>query len=372
MRSYYLDMVKSLRGKQYHTPDGSVGRIFCDMLSAEIEKYNQGLQKSEREFLFIGLILQQKRYVNNGREIRELLKRRMDMCSKNQIKELLEEATRCDRQFPNSTSKKDDEQIMRLFNRLMLLGKVREANYIITKRSARGGILHPNDMANDKKGPLNKTVFEVLKEKHPQPKQLDEEVFVECDGLSVMTDVDINTNLIEKVAIRLRGSGGPSGTDSDWRNLLLRYGARSKRLREAVAASVRRHANEVIEWDHMRAFLARRGVALDKNPGTRPVGISEVRQRIEAKAMVMETGIDPQEVVGDDNSCAGLKAGIEGSVHWTRIYGIEMMLKENLLLLLQMHLMQCIGKPLCGMLGYYGQDVLAFFLIHIKVTLKFF
>ena len=196
---------------------------------------------------------------------------------------------------------------------------------------------------------------------------------MECDGLSLMTDVDINTNLIEKVARRLRGSGGPSGTDSDqWRNLLLRYGAHSKRLREAVAASVRRHANEVIEWDHMRAFLARRGVALDKNPGTRPVGISEVRQRIEAKAMVMETGIDPQEVVGDDNSCAGLKAGIEGSVHSTRIYGIEMMLKENLLLLLQMHSMQCIGKPLCGMLGYYGQDVLAFFLIHIKVTLKFF
>ena len=156
-------MVKSLRRNQYHTPDGSVGRTICDMFSPEIEKYNQGLQKSEREFLFTGLILQQKRYVNNGREIRELLKRRMDMCSKNQIKELLEEATRCDRQFPNSTSKKDDEQIMRLFNRLMLLGKVREANYIITKRSARGGILHPNDMANDKKGPLNKTVSKYSK-----------------------------------------------------------------------------------------------------------------------------------------------------------------------------------------------------------------
>ena len=59
--------------------------------------------------------------------------------------------------------------------------------------------------------------------------------------------------------------------------------------------------------------------------------------------MVMETGIELQEVVGDDNSFAGLKADFEGSVHSMRIYGIERMCMENCLLLLQMHLIQCIG-----------------------------
>ena len=29
----------------------------------------------------------------------------------------------------------------------------------------------------------NKTVLEVLKEKHPKPKELDEEAFVDCDEL---------------------------------------------------------------------------------------------------------------------------------------------------------------------------------------------
>ena len=168
----------------------------------------------------------------------------------------------------------------------------------------------------DKHGRTNGTVFEEFNNKHPEPRENVEDAFMECEDLPVFEDVDVTEEHVKKGAHMIRGSAGPSGTDSEnWSNFLLRYGDHSKRLREAVAASTRKHANQIVEWNDIWAFLSRRGVALDKNPGARPVGIGEVRQRIEAKVMVMITGIDLQEKYGADNLCVGTKAGIEGAVH---------------------------------------------------------
>ena len=63
----------------------------------------------------------------------------------------------------------------------------------------------------------------------------------------------------------------------------MRHGKASERLHVAVAASTRLHANQVVPWDDIRALLTRRGIALDKRPGIRPIGIGKVRQCIRGR-----------------------------------------------------------------------------------------
>ena len=204
IRSFYIEMVK-LRGIQYKKlPDGAVGRIVVDLLANEIERTVNGIQNSEMEFLFTGLILQKDKMVRNGKDIRRLLTRRMDLWEKGHIEQLLEEAKICHSQLPTMTRNLNDEPLFRVYNRLMLRGKIREATRLITERGGKGGVLNPNGMAEDKKGPMGKTVFEVLMEKHPEPGVVDEDAFLKCEKLPVLIDVDITGNHIEKVARMIR------------------------------------------------------------------------------------------------------------------------------------------------------------------------
>jgi hypothetical protein len=61
--------------------------------------------------------------------------------------------------------------------------------------------------------------------------------------------------------------------------------------------------------------MACRLVALDKEPGTRPVGIGEIYRPLFAKCVLEACGSQATTACGNLNLCADLPAGIEGAVH---------------------------------------------------------
>ena len=68
-------------------------------------------------------------------------------------------------------------------------------------------------------------------------------------------------------------------------------------------------------WAAIRALMACRLMALDKQPGTRPVGIGEILRRLMAKCVVATVRHQATLECGNNQLCAGLVAGIEGAIH---------------------------------------------------------
>ena len=135
----------------------------------------------------------------------------------------------------------------------MLNGQIRAAVQWLTERADNSGVLDISTCTND--GP--KTLLDVLKDKHPDPAQSSAKAFLSCSELPPLIDVDITGSHVEKVAWQIQGSAGLGGsTVSHWQDFLLRYGAHSAKLRNAVAELASHLADSIVEWSDIRALMS--------------------------------------------------------------------------------------------------------------------
>ena len=136
-------------------------------------------------------------------------------------------------------------------------------------------------------GTVSGTMLDALRFKHPDSSVPPASILPLLDNLPYLEDVEITGAHIQSVARQLQGGAGPGGCDaSHWRDILLRYGASSAKLRDSVAAVCRRLCNTITPWEEVHALLASRLIALNKCPGVRPIGIGETLHRVVGKSTV--------------------------------------------------------------------------------------
>ena len=65
--------------------------------------------------------------------------------------------------------------------------------------------------------------------------------------------------------------------------------------------------------------MSGRLIALDKQPGIRPVGVGETWRRLMAKCLLKLAGPEAKSACGTTQLADGLEAGIEGAIHAMRV-----------------------------------------------------
>jgi len=104
----------------------------------------------------------------------------------------------------------------------------------------------------------------------------------------------------------------------DLKRWLLSYKGASESLRQALGALANWLANADVPWARYRALMSSRLVAIDKNPGVRPVGIGDAICRFIAKCVLEVTKGEAVLACGSDQLCAGLQNGCEAGIHAMR------------------------------------------------------
>ena len=267
--------------------------------------------------IFLPIMLQKPSSNSKARINAKYLETRLKLWSDGKISMLMEECREVQKRLAVKLQKKKENKDQ-AFLRLMLMGKVGAAMKHINNEDQTLGV-HP----------LNDTIKKLLLEKHPKAEAAVDEVILP-DTASIPNPViyeEIDASKVQTAALHLSGSGGPTLVDADgWRRILCSkaYGNASVNLCQGIADLAKKLCREEIHPDSLHEFVGCRLIPLNKgddkfgNPGVRPIGIGEILRRLVGKVVVNLLRKDIIEAAGPLQTCAGLKAGIEASIHAMR------------------------------------------------------
>ena len=156
----------------------------------------------------------------------------------------------------------------------------------------------------------SETVRESLLKKHPPGSLTVLSAIISGNVNSVepvqLVIYGIDEELIRSTAIKTEGGTRPSCLDAvSWRRLCTSFKSCSTDLRRALSMVARRICTTLVDPSGLKAFVARRLVALDKCPGVRPIGIREVARRIIGKAIARVLIHEIQEATSPLQTCSG-------------------------------------------------------------------
>ena len=305
------------RKNLFMLPSGQAGKSFIKEMTKMIEMWNNdGNLKDiclKAAMVMPALILQKPTFKSKSKEHSACLSRRMKLWLEGDFDSLMKESRTIQNVLSIKYKKYTLPQISKTFAKLMLKGKVNAALRLLDQQES-SGIL-----------PLSDDVLDDLKSKHPKASATDDSIMLK--GELPFTDpvmfAGIDESAVSKAALRTKGAAGPSGLDSDnWRRILIskNYASHGKDLRTAIAKMTQKLCTQKVEINkegrtNPEVYTACRLIPLDKNPGVRPIGVSEVLRRIIGKVIIDTISPEILKSAGPLQLCAGQQAGCEAAVH---------------------------------------------------------
>ena len=318
--SIYEEITK-WRKNLFMLPRGKAGSDFIKTLTKLIQLFTTPTKWTRLSLalvhIFIPLMLQKPSLKSKAKDHCKYLEKRLKLWSDGDLDSIMAENREIQKRLkPIQDKKKEIKE--KAFSRLMLLGKVSQAMKFV-------------DSENDTRGVHNLTeeIKQLLLKKHPKAREVNNDILLPTtanDPEPVIYE-GINGIAVYNAAKRLQGSGGPTLMDADgWKHILCSksYGTASTDLCNAIAELAKKLCRESIHPDMLKEFVANRLIPLDKGedkkgkPGVRPIGIGEILRRIVGKVVVNNIKNDIISAAGPLQTCAGLKSGIEASIHAMR------------------------------------------------------
>ncbi len=324
------------RRNVFKIPSGRAGKDFTAEMARLFRSYAEA---SSLESVAIKaamvlplLTLQKPSSSSKCKEHAELLSRRLQVWLRGDLDSLIREGRVIQQHLRFSHSRQTagrnpDDQLASKFAKQMLVGNTRAALRLLSQsESGNQTRVLPVHQLVDPNQPSEGTVLDSLKAKHPTGQPAHPDALLERHNNipgpeyhPVIFD-GITAESIRKTVLRCGGAAGPSGLDAAaWQRLCTAFKGSSRDLCTALSLLARRICTESVSPAGLSAFTSCRLIALDKNPGVRPIGIAEVARRIIGKAILSIVRPDIQQVAGSTQLCAGQEGGCEAAVHAMRL-----------------------------------------------------
>ena len=292
VESFYEKLV-FMKRNLFNLPSGNAGKLFIREVTFWLKQFNSLNSKynsmAMKVFMVLpGLLLQKPFQASKCKDHTETLSRRLEMWKRGDMKGLADEVYYIQKRLKTTQRNNSSEDQARVFAKLLLQGKVKNALKLLEKDPSVGCL------------PFTETVEKELKQFHQ------------------VAYKSITEDVVAKTAGRLNGSAGPSGLDAEVFKRMLRsknYAQDGKMLREEISLMCFR----LCTMHHCPGLLAPltscRLLALDKIPGVRPIGVGEVLRRLLGKCIVHAFKDPIKEAAGNLQTCAGFEAGAEAAIY---------------------------------------------------------
>ena len=328
----FLDEVNSAYEQVIHwkpnlflPPYGASGKKFVQELARLLQAYadSSSLECIAMKGIAVlqQLLLQKPSRNSKAKDHSKHLLRRLDLWFSGDLDALRNEGKCIQERLSSNRSSTKKPTLAVRFAEKMKKGNVQAALNLLSSNST-SGVMNLDDKINLGSDNVERSVRDILVDKHPASTPPSPEILLPGDeqiSNPIIFD-SLNADLILKAALKTKGAAGLSGLDAfAWCRLCSSFKSTSKDLCSALAAVGRRLCTSLVNPEGLSAFVACRLIPLDKCPGVRPIGISEIPRRIISKAILWILSPDIQDAAGPLQVCAGQVGGCEAAIHAMRL-----------------------------------------------------